>query len=405
MQNIMPHRPTHKLVFTLLIIVAVAIVLPGCGTDGAKDKSELQDKVVHSAESLTGVRIQYKTAALDAWLSIAHRLQKGETVHAPDYERLFGLPAFQAIYGNDQWPRVNAVILKSQLEHSFAKSGRKAAKAPKLNELKDNYTYIADHLDEVKNLVETLQTQGVMDQALNDAWPFIAEAKKPESLDLLLFAAVPSITWYPPNTVILDIGLALAAGPDQLHKILAATFIRSLAPPAMVEPHKAASGREALEATFHKLHQASIIGWLEDYPNLEFDSRHPTYQRPDPNRQRVIIDSAITLERFFTMLNTLVDPESNTIDQAGGSLDDLLRIGKKYEPIGYAMTTLIIKHRGKEEWLGVTTAGPVKWLQAYQAAASSNSMSGELATMPAFDELTFTRLMALLERTDSEVVR
>jgi hypothetical protein len=392
-------------VFTLWIIMAAAIVLSGCGEDEAKDTGELQDLTIKTAESLTGVQIQYRPVALDAWLSIARRLQNGENVHDPDYERLFSLPAYQAIYGNDVRPRVNAVILKSQLEHSFAKSGRKAARTPKLSELKDNYTYIATHQDEIQTLIETLQTQGVLDQALNDAWPFIPDANKPESLDLLFFAAVPSITWYPPGTVILDIGLALAAGPDQLRGVLAATFIRSLAPPAMVEPHKAASGREALIATFHKLHQASTIGWLEDYPNLEFDGRHPTYQRPDPNRQRVIIDSAILLERFFAMLNTLVDPESDTIHNVGGSLDDLLRIGKKYEPIGYAMTKLIIEHKGEEGWLEVAPKGPVPWLQAYQDAATSNSMAGELATMPAFDTLTFTRLMALLERTNSEVVR
>jgi len=396
LRNITPQRHAHKFTFAAVCLIGIAIALGGCSSD-EPSLDEATPAPVATIDVVPGVTIQMRTAALDSWTSIARRLRSGEVVRDPDYQRLFDLPAYQSIYGNDTTTRLNPIILRTQLEYAFAQEGRKTSHPPKLREFRANYAYIAKYLDEAEALADTLVNRAIVEQALAAAWPFIDEHRRPENLEVLLFAALPSITWYPPDMIILDVGLALAAGPDQLADILAAVLIRSLAPPAMVEPHEASNGREALQATFHKLHQASIIGWLEDYPNLQLDQGHETYQRPDPTRQRVLITSAATLEHFLIMLETLVDPDSDTIDKVGGSLDDLLRIGRSYEPIGYAMSTLIIEHQGRDAWIEAVVGGPVTWLQAYQNAAISGVAQGELASMPAFDDLTFARLLALLE--------
>jgi len=255
---------------------------------------------------------------------------------------------------------------------------------------------VAERLEAASNIAPDLAARNTVGRAMDRAYPFIEEHRRPDMLHIRLLASSPQVTWYPPNTMVLDVGLALAAGPDQLEDIIAATLVRGLAPPASPLPHEAEDGREALRSTFRKLHHEGIVNLIEKFPTLKLDVNHPTFRSPDAKRGRAVLEGAGALKRINRMLETLTDPAAGLLASTGGSVDDLLRINRHYAPTGYAMNRTIIDRLGDERFRQAAQAGPSAWLEAYQEAALLPGARGELSQMPPFDEVVFERILALM---------
>lgn len=404
-------RSKRSTVLPWFLLATLAVWGCGGGDQGSGNRDQADGNLASSSETVADqapadaavsetVHPKYEihSPAFLSWLNTVHHLQARQTVRSDEYERIFALPAYRMTYGDQGGADFNPIILRKVMEYVFAPDLNVSDRAPKKKRFVTNYQYINGRLDAAINLADTLNTLGTFSRALARAYPFIPEFRRPETLHIHLTASSPQMTWFPPDALILDVGLALAAGPSQLEDMIAATLIRSLAPPASPLPHEAESGREALRSTFRKLHHEGIVNIIEKYPTLRLDVAHPTYQTPDVNRPRALQQAVLVLNRMGLMLETLLDPDSDTLETTGSSVDDLMRIGRQYEPTGYAMNRLIINRLGPDRFQEAAVSGPVAWLSAYQEAALQGDARGELADMPPFGEVVFTRLLDLMNR-------
>ena len=386
-----------------LLCGLVLVFCGGCGDreQSAGDKETTgpaPDVAVQDETAAQGMAYEIHQSALMAFLNAVRQLESGQRVRSDEYERIFSQPAYRMIYGENGTGEFNAIIMQNVMEHVFAPNLAASVRPPKMKRYVLNYGYIADRLEAAANLADSLQTLGTVTRAMERAYPFVPEFRRPETLHLHLTATTPQITWYPPNALILDVGLAMAAGFDQLEDMIAATLVRSLAPPAPPLPQDAADGAEAMRSTMRKLHHEGIVNLIEKYPTFRLDVDHPIYRTPDINRPRAIIMAASMIERMNLMFATLLDPDSGQLAVSGSSVDDLLQLGRQYESTGYAMNRLIIDRLGADRFREAAMAGPAAWLTAYQDAAIMGGASGELGNMPPFDEVALTRLLALLDR-------
>jgi putative zinc-dependent peptidase DUF5700 len=396
-------RTTTPLI-PLLAALALMTALFGCG-DGDKSAADADGR--HSGVSDTAIDEATTTTehegytvhslAYDAWRNTAMRLLDGKNVRTDEYERIYALPAYTMSYGDKFNQDLNPTYLRLIMEYVFNPARTDEDVPPRRKMLYTaNGDYLADRLEAASNLAQDLEARDTVGRAMTRAYPYIEEHRRPDMLNVRLFAASPQITWYPPNTMVLDVGLALAAGPEQLEDIIAATLVRSLAPPTSPLPHEAESGREALRSTFRKMHHEGIVGLIEKYQTLKLDVNHPTFRSPDANRGRAVLLGAETLVRMNRMLETLLDPDAGLLESTGGSVDDLLRINKRYAPTGYAMNRLIIDRLGEERFREAIQAGPSAWIEAYQEAALLSGAMGELSQLQPFDEVVCERILALL---------
>lgn len=403
MRKIVQAAKRYKRSTTLAVIGLAAFAAFGCGqSEDPPAQSHDQQTATTSPQASPGTAeaspYQYRvqSGALATWISTVKRLEARETVRSDDYERLFAMPAYRMTYGEHMRSDFNPLIMRNVMEHVFMPGSSGGRHAPKKKFFVANYEYIGERLEAAESLPDSLAAWNTIGRAIDRAYPYVPEFRRPDVLQVHLTASTPQMTWFPPNTLSLDVGLALAAGRDQLEDMVAATLVRSLAPPAPPLPHEAESGREALRSTFRKLHHEGIVNIIEQYPTLQLDFEHPTYKTPDENRPRAITRAVQVLERMNLMLETLLDPDSDTLASVGGSVDDLLRLGRQYEPTGYAMNRMIIDRLGRDRFVESATAGPVPWLQAYQEAALIGDARGELSDMPPFGQVNFDRILVLM---------
>ncbi len=291
---------------------------------------------------------------------------------------------------------MNPVIMKNLMVHIF---GTKTKRIPKVKPLLHTSSTSPNTSTKSRTSPPGSPSGPLLDDAALRARAYLPAGAMPERLIVDLSVATPSITWHPEGVIILDMGLALAAGPEQLEDIIAANLLRSLSPTAGVKPYEAANGAEALKAAFRKLHHESMVNWVEDYLNLELDISHPTFgQLSDKSRLRAVTDAELILTRMGEMLDTLLDPTSGTLDSTGGSIDDLLRLGKRYQPVGYAMAALCVDVFGEARFQAAALQGTLAWLELYQEAATSGRGSGDLGLLPPFSDDNMNALRTLLGR-------
>ncbi len=173
--------------------------------------------------------------------------------------------------------------------------------------------------------------------------------------------------------MLVDAGVAAAAGPTRLPRLLAAQLYRALAPRDGPEPYKARDGVAALVATFAQLRRDGVAGWLEDFPEVEFDSTHPLVGRAEKDRRnwhRLATRSLSALQEMLPAL--LADPA--VLDTKGTVVDDLLRGNRTYRATGYAMAALIATRLGEPRLQAAARGTPVDFLAAYQEAATKGDV-------------------------------
>lgn len=393
MRNIMQSYVRHKRAATLAAILpALAALTIGCGGSG-----DTGDDTRPAADT-AAVEVSYtvQRVALDAWMNLMEHVRAGDRVRDDEYARLFDLPAYAMTYGEGGGPDLNPVILRNLAEYSFS-PGEKTGRLPKKKQLLHNFEYLSMRWSGIDSMAREIEDSGLVGRALGRAWEFVPAFRVPESVTIHLSASAPMQTWYPPSHLVIDLGLALAAGDTLLENMIAAALVRSLSPMEGPLPQETEGGRDALKATLARLHYEGIVNWIEDYPSLRLDPQHYIYRNPDPNRTRPIRIAVDKMERMETMMSTLLDPDSDQLAMGGGAVDDLLRLNRSYQPMGWAMSTLIVDHVGRDRFVTIANESPEAWLRAYQEAAIAGGSTENLALMTPFDEILFSRMMDLLD--------
>jgi hypothetical protein len=360
-------------------------------------------------------------AAVDTYDAIAERLTRHESVDDATYAKLCREPAYAEYLQTTGSDPFGPVILGNVMRYVYAgigltigegKAGKGAGggepRAPKRQDLVTNFSYLRDHSDKAQAVLQAMRERGGC-RALALLEQFVPRDRIPAPVTLMFLQATPDIR-YRSGRLLVDTGLAAAAGEDQLVRMLAANLYREIA--TVSEPATAGSGRAALAATFMLLQREAVAAWIEGYPSLKFDSAHKQLGVPDPSRANAASNAARVLRTADKMIASLV-VDGSQLASKGNSVDDLLRGNGAYTAAGYMMASLIAARLGEDRWQAAANGTPVEFLRAYQQAAQTKSAppppdlfstgvmppaAGDLAAMPAFTEASYKGLLALLSR-------
>ncbi len=383
MRNITPAGRGHNrlgLPLACLLILASLAPATGCGGD--------RRRAAPPPSTVTQVKLD--VAALDAWLAIVGRMVSGKTVTVESYEQLFELPAY-SLTGKD--PRVfSPLILQRCTEYTYRLAVGDTADitVPRRTDVVANCDYLRLRADEAKDFATVLADDQYRAQVWELARRWIGEARLPGSLTIHAMVGPTSIGFQAPDHVILDAGLALAAGREQAARMTASRLYAELAAPSGPQPPAAASGREALRQTMRFIHHAAVIAWIAGGAELEFDGRHTHLGAPRQETRTTQERAAGLLNYTFRMLEGMLDPGHEDLLQANGkAVDDLLRPRWGYETLGYAMAELIVSQGGEEALLAMT-GDTAAFLTAYQSACNTGTV------MPPFPTHQMDQLIDLV---------
>lgn len=363
-----------------LLILAALSPAAGCGGD--------QRRAAPPASAVTQVKLD--VTALNDWLAILDRLESGKTVPAESYQQLFELPAY-ALQGKD--PRIfSPGILQKCTEYAYRRaSGDNAdVTSPRRTDIVANCDYLRRRADEARDFAGVLADDQYRSRVWELARRWVGESRLPGSVTVHVMVGPTSLGFQAPDHVILDAGLALAAGKEQAARMTASRLYAELAPPSGPQPPAATSGREALRQTMRFLHHGAVIAWIAGGAELEFDGRHDHLGAPRRETRTTQERAAGLLTYSFRLLEGMLDPGSEDLLQDNGkAVDDLLRSRWGYETLGFAMAE-VIASRGGEEALLALSGDTAAFLNAYQSALGADSV------MPPFPPRLLEQLSGLV---------
>ncbi|MBC8425803.1 hypothetical protein H8E07_16940 [bacterium] len=385
------HAPgTPRTAPRVLLLAVTLCVLGGCAEKEADPvppratfDAELKtpSTVVTSDPALRPV-ITSRVEAVDAWLDIIRRLQFGEPVPADSYEDLLGLPAYRIIGDDRKRGNLNRRIMKWTMESIFGGQDAQAAITAQHPDLIANFTYLKDRLDIAAGFNGDFCTPALLDGLRDALTRYISPEDLPARIPIHFFAGTVLIGFDEPDRFAMDIGLAIAAGPDQTAKLLASRLYATLAPRDGVEPDLGRTGAEKLAGAFRMLRLTAVSSWLGEKDAIRFDGAHPLLATQASHASVMREDARLVLERISLMMNNLLDPVSETgQEKYGNKTHNFLRFNDRYETCGWTMADAIVAHAG-EKGLREAAGGTVSFLRAYQAAALAPAPDGRRRPFP-----------------------
>lgn len=380
-------RSGHKFRRPACLLLMLALMATGC------------TEAPSPARQQTGVA-RLDAEGLETWVALARTTSTDATPPLDSFNSLFALQAYRQAFAASPVKGISPATIRESLEAACGAppQGTGSFASPRPNKvMEDNFRYLADRLDLVAALPDSLLSRGTLGTAYDAVVPYLQAEQRLDSLQVLLFAVTPSMYWIPPDVLVADAGLLLAAGP-RAPQMISALLFRKLVPSARPFHRGIEDGREQLIASFHELHLSSVQYWIEDFPTMVFDTDHPRFAKPDPrrNRERAIAAAAEAVDRMGSMLTGLLVTRPELMQQAGDSIYDYLAMTGGYQTVGWAAAALIHDHAGEDGWLAAARGTPLTWLDAFQAAARSGESTGDLAHIQPWDETTVTILRDLL---------
>jgi len=384
MRNITPASRPHNrfgaaLAGSLALVLAI-FAAAGCSGDQRR-----------AATPPSGVpQVKLDVSALDAWLAIVGKLERGGTVPEESYRELFELPAY-ALTGKD--PRIfSPGILKKCTEYSYRRSVGDTADvtAPRRTDIVANCDYLRLRADAAADFATVLADDGFRSRVWELARYWVGDTRLPGSLTIHVAVGPTSIGFRAPDHVILDAGLALAAGQEQAARMTASRLYAELAGPPGPQPPAASSGREALRQTLRLIQHGAVIAWIAGGAELDFDGSHEHLGAPSKEFRTTQERAAGLLNYAFRMLDGMLEPGHEALLQSNGkSLDDMLRSRWGYETLGFAMAEVVAAQGGDERLRGMA-GDTAAFLDAYQSACGPDTV------MPPFPPRLFEQLVELV---------
>jgi hypothetical protein len=413
----------------ILWLALSAALVGGCGRRAAPDRTPAVQPAGGTGTVVGGVpatdcAVRVDRTAFTAYRDLAARLTRGERVPDEAFDRVWALPAYVDLFSVTSRQLVNTRILTNvtRYVHGGAAAatttlgtpnGRKsrAGAVPKRKDLVDALTWARDNGTALDSLVNAVSTTPLTCGVLPMVAGYLQPGLLPDTLRVTFLVAGPDLRWTG-SRMLVDAGVAAAAGPTRLPHLLAAQLYRALAPRDGPEPYKASNGVEALVATFAQLRRDGVAGWLEDFPEVEFDPTHPLVGRSETDRRSWHSLATRSLSALQEMLPTVLDDPA-VLAKKGTVVDDLLRGNRSYRATSYAMAALIATRLGEPRLQAAARGTPVDFLAAYQEAATKGDVPalaerawiapGELADLPPFPAPIYRSLKALFAPPNSTV--
>jgi len=394
------HAPrTTRTAPRILLLAAALCVLGGCAEKEADPvppraafDAELKTPslVVSSDPALRPV-ITSHVEAVDAWLDIIRRFQVGDPIPVDAYEDLLGLPAYRIIGDDRKRGNLNRRIMKWTMENVFGGQAAQAAITTQHPDLIANFSYLKDRLDVAAGFNEDFCTPALLDDLRDALTRYVSPEDLPAQIPIHFFPGTMLIGFGEPDRFAMDIGLAIAAGPEQTAKLLAGRLYVTLAPRDGVEPDFGRTGAEKLAGAFRMLRLTAVSSWLGEKDAIRFDGAHPLLADQAAHASVMRENARLVFERTSLMMTNLLDPVSEEgQEKYGNKIHNFLRFNDRYETCGWTMADAIVAHAG-EAGLQEAAGSTVSFLRAYQAAALAPAPDGRRSsfTFPAglFEDL------------------
>ncbi len=393
---------------TLLLFSLAASWLLGCqgesqppagsGQSDSTSAATAQVPQTHAGEADCPVVVERR--AQEAFMGLGERLAEGKRVALEDFQALCAQEDYACWLKTYDLGYVNGSIMRNVMTYVFADSNTATdgmRRKPKRKELTQNFTYVKEHASEVEQILARFEAEGWHCRVRDRLEGFIDLSLLPQPLTISFLTLLPEIR-YLEDRLLVDAGLALAGGPEQLSRLMASVLYRVLAAPGGRAPHENLPGAEALVATYRKLLLEGIASWLEGYPDVDFADDHPLLGEPDILRYEYLTRAAEALAGMHRYLVIVMTSEEK-LNLQGGLVDEVLRGLGAYTLTGYAMAELIATQLGEQE-LAASAQSTRMFLEAYQQAAvqakDSQGESSVRPVLPPFPQKEFQALLKML---------
>jgi len=360
-----------------------------------------------SAQAESGIR--FDTASLDAFWAIASQLQAGETVAEADFEALLAEDGFRILVQTSREQEYNTPIITRLLERVFIASTTDGSvvnspfrKPVKRQDTFQNYEYLRDRRELVEAMLAPAELEKLGNRITDLLAPYQPSSPLVSRLILHIVPMRPDIRLFEGH-LLVDAGLMVAAGHQQLANILASVVYRDIAQASSTMPTDTA-GLPALQATFLKIAHEGVASWVERYVEVQFDDEHPSLGIPPDFRTESVRRCGHIVTQMDKYLGIMFErPE--VIGEKGLLIDEVIRGANSYESVGFAMAALIVARFGEERLQEVSNSARA-FISAYQEAAVMRRVvaSGEipgphadlLVDLVPFEDELFAELLSLL---------
>ncbi len=349
------------------LVVGLGVAFAGCqGTRPAKTTP-----AVHVAQRCALV---VDTSGLDAFWSAADRLQA-----EPDTPAEVVGAALEASPAWRRWRESYApnVVSPAQLGRIVraAVLGREGLPADELRKLTQRDTersqaFTLAQRDRVQEFVTTV----VAEETFCDVWtrvrPWIRPEVLPDTLRVDLLAAKAEIRLFEGHHLV-DAGMALAGGREQLTRLLASVLYRKLEGLDGSSPGEV-KGKAVLAETLRLVRNEGIVAYLDDLPTLFFDRAHPILGGVAPVPEDLCETARLNLQNLEQVVTRQLARPADARDYEGVHLH--FGGSRGWPATGWFMATVIARRLGEPRLQAAARSVP-DFLAAYQDAARANPPS------------------------------
>jgi hypothetical protein len=240
--------------------------------------------------------------------------------------------------------------------------------------------------------VQTFVDDFVAQEAACAVWPlaraWIRPEALPDTLHVDLLAAAAEIRLYEGHHLV-DAGLALVSGREQLTRLLASVLYRKLEATAGPSPGEVA-GEAVLAHSLRLVRNEGIAAYIDDLPNLFFGHEHPSLAGSAPVPEEVCATARLNLLNIERVVADQLSLPAAERDFAGVHITFVGSRG--WQATGWFMAAVIADRQGEQQLQAVARSLP-DFVAAYQVAALANppdpgaavgTLAYFLATAPAF---------------------
>ncbi|MFN2370720.1 MAG: DUF5700 domain-containing putative Zn-dependent protease [Candidatus Krumholzibacteriia bacterium] len=341
-----------------------------------------------------------------AFGALAGRITGGEAVGEADLAALGEQPSF-TVWRRSMAPAVpKPERVGNFVEEAFwtelGRTGERKANADR-QAMGLSYRWSWDHRDRVDSLAAVVAGEPWRCGLLEHTRGWIDPERLTRPLTVHLVPGKPELRWHE-GDLLVDTGVLVAGGPDQLQRQLAGLLYRNLAAQDGANP-LAAEGDTAVAHVFRILHNEGIATWIEDLPHTYFNPIHPRLRRVMPVPQHFYQSTLRVTEICSTTLpRLLADPAEMRL--RGQDFARTVAAGGAFSQGGYGMAAVIAGRLGPER-LQAAAGSVTAFVRAFQEAALLNGEDRPLpgaaghepwACVAPLPAEVYAQLLPLLER-------
>lgn len=355
------HNRTRSIILGLVVFAASVMI--GCGGGDATTETAPRGRTITS----TTCPLVVTDHAMQAVCDLADRVASGDTVSLEDMGREFSksaLDRWRRSFTPDVLPAAwTARMLFTALVGREHLPPRFQAK-PVQMDLVSSYTESIANRTLIQRSVDTFidDDLGCRVHDVLDKW--IAPGTMPDTLRIDFVIGLPEIRLFE-DRILLDAGLAWAAGYEQLPRFIAsALYSRHAAFPG-TDPDQA-HGEAIVFETLRLIVNTGVPAYLDQMPDLVFDKRYRLLAGSSPNAESVCKQAYLSLRS----LDDHLEQVRHIAEPTDENWDRVYRLfvgAQSWQSTGWFMCQTVADRLG-ESRLRATGGHPADLIEAYAEA-------------------------------------